>query len=162
MNHAVKATLALAVALGAASACGSTSTPSQPPGTRKAAPTHPSAERAAVAEHLLTGPDWYRHAVFYEVNVRSFQDSNGDGIGDLAGLTSRLDYLLDLGVDALWLMPIFPTAFKDSGYDVADYRTIDPVYGDAAAFDALVAAAHTRKRSSRDATDSWFKLNPFT
>ena len=109
------------------------------------APTRPSAERAAVAERLLTGADWYRHAVFYEVNVRSFQDSNGDGLGDLAGLVSRLDYLKALGVDALWLMPIFPTAFEDSGYDIADYRGIDPAYGDMAAFDGLVAAAHARK-----------------
>ena len=145
MNNAVKAALALVVTLGAASACGSSSTAPASPANREPAPTHPSAERAAAAEQLLTGPDWYRHAVFYEVNVRSFQDSNGDGIGDLAGLTSRLDYLKGLGVDALWLMPIFPTAFKDSGYDIADYRTIDPAYGDAASFDALVAAAHTRK-----------------
>jgi alpha-glucosidase len=145
---AVKASLALAIVLPLAclGACGSSSTgASEEPAKREPAPTHASAERAAVAERLLTGPDWYRHAVFYEVNVRSFQDSNGDGIGDLAGLTSRLDYLKDLGIDALWLMPIFPTAFKDSGYDIADYRTIDPAYGDTAAFDALVAAAHTRK-----------------
>ena len=77
--------------------------------------------------------------------MRSFTDSNGDGIGDLAGLTSRLDYLKDLGVDAIWLMPVMPTAFKDSGYDVSDYRDINPDYGDLAAFDALLAAAHQRK-----------------
>jgi glycosidase len=108
-------------------------------------PTRPSAEQNSAAERLLTGPDWYRHAVFYEVNVRSFQDSNGDGIGDLAGLVSRLDYLKDLGVDALWLMPIFPSPFKDSGYDIADYRSVDPVYGDLAAFDRLVSEVHARK-----------------
>ncbi len=85
-----------------------------------------------------------RYAVFYEVDVRSFSDSNGDGIGDLAGLTSRLGYLKDLGIDAIWLMPIMPTAFKDSGYDVSDYRNIDTAYGDLAAFDAFVAAAHQR------------------
>ncbi len=83
-------------------------------------PTHPTPDQEAKAQALLTGPDWYRHAVFYEVYVRSFQDSNGDGIGDLAGLTSKLDYLKDLGVDAIWLMPIYPTAFKDSGYDISD------------------------------------------
>ncbi|CAN5853734.1 hypothetical protein BH11MYX4_BH11MYX4_53500 [soil metagenome] len=124
-------------------ACGS-----QPPvetPVRGPAPTRPSAEQLSQAERLLAGPDWYRHAVFYEVNVRSFQDSNGDGIGDLAGLTTRLDYLKDLGVDALWLMPIFPSAFKDSGYDISDYRAIDPAYGDLAAFDRLVAEAHARK-----------------
>lgn len=88
-------------------ACGSA--PPQEAPLRGPAPTRPSADQIANAERLLTGPDWYRHAVFYEVNVRSFQDSNGDGIGDLAGLMSRLDYWKDLGVDALWLMPIFPT-----------------------------------------------------
>ena len=136
-------TCALAVlALGVA--CGTA--PAAPPAAMRApAPTHPSPDRLTEADRLLTGPDWYRHAVFYEVNVRSFQDSNGDGIGDLAGLVSRLDYLKDLGIDALWLMPIFPTAFKDSGYDIADYRTIDPVYGDAGAFDRLLREAHARK-----------------
>jgi alpha-glucosidase len=80
----------------------------------------------------------------YEVNVRSLQESNGDGIGDLQGLVSRLDVLRELGVDALWLMPITTTPFKDSGYDVADYQDVDPDYGSLADFDALVAAAHAR------------------
>jgi glycosidase len=124
---------------------GACSSSSDAPDTLPPAPTHPSAEQNAAAEKLLTGLDWYRHAVFYEVNVRSFQDSNGDGIGDLAGLVSRLDYLKDLGVDALWLMPTFPTGFKDSGYDVADYRGVNPDYGDLAAMDRLVAEAHARK-----------------
>jgi glycosidase len=109
-----------------------------------APPTQPSPDQQAKAAALLTGPDWYRHAVFYEVYVRSFNDSNGDGIGDLAGLTSKLDYLQGLGIDALWLMPIMPTAFKDSGYDVSDYRNIDPDYGDLTAFDTFLAAAHQR------------------
>lgn len=130
-------------ALTVAMACGTD--PPAATAVRGPAPTHPSVDQTAAADRLLTGPDWYRHAVFYEVNVRSFQDSNGDGIGDLAGLTSRLDYLKDLGIDALWLMPIFPTGFKDSGYDVADYRAIDPAYGDLAAFDRLVTEAHARK-----------------
>ena len=108
-------------------------------------PTHPTPEQSARAAELLTGPNWYRHAVFYEVYTRSFTDSTNDGIGDLAGLTTRLDYLQDLGVDAIWLMPIMPTAFKDSGYDVSDYRGISADYGDMAAFDALLAAAHARK-----------------
>ena len=107
-------------------------------------PTHPTADQEAKAQALLTGPDWYRNAVFYEVYVRSFKDSNGDGIGDLAGLTSKLDYLKDLGIDAIWLMPIYPTAFKDSGYDISDYRNVNPDYGDLAAFDTLLAAAHQR------------------
>lgn len=106
--------------------------------------TRPTAEQEAAATALLTGPDWYRHAVFYEVNVRSFQDSNGDGIGDLNGLTSRLDYLKDLGVDALWLMPIMPTPFADSGYDVADYVAVNPDYGTMADFDRLLAEAKRR------------------
>lgn len=138
--------LAVTLSLALAVACGGPEgeTP-QAPAPRPPAPTRPAPTQLAAAEALLTGPDWYRHAVFYEVNVRSFQDSNGDGIGDLAGLVSRLDYLKELGVDAVWLMPIFPTAFKDSGYDIADYRSIDPVYGDLAAFDRLVSEAHTRK-----------------
>lgn len=128
------------LAILAASCSTETPTPSRP-----RPPTHPTAEQEARADQLLTGPDWYRHAIVYEVNVRSFQDSNADGIGDLAGLTSRLDYLKGLGVDAIWLMPIMPTAFKDSGYDVSDYRGINKEYGDMAAFDALLAAAHQRK-----------------
>ena len=130
------------------SACGddAADTPSGPDAdTPVPVPTKPTPEQNAKADALLAGKDWYRHAVFYEVNVRSFQDSNGDGIGDLDGLTSRLDYLKELGVDALWLMPIFKTAFVDSGYDVSDYRTIDPAYGDLAAYDRLVAAAHAKK-----------------
>jgi alpha-glucosidase len=119
------------------------SSPAAPP-ARTPPPTRPTPAQEARARELLTGPDWYRHAVFYEVYVRSFADSNGDGIGDLAGLTAKLDYLKGLGVDALWLMPIMPTPFADSGYDVADYRGINPDYGDMAAFDALLAAAHAR------------------
>ena len=69
---------------------------------------------------MNTDPLWYRDAVFYEVFVRSFADANGDGIGDLAGLTARLDYLRWLGVDAIWLLPICPSPLRDDGYDVAD------------------------------------------
>lgn len=105
---------------------------------------HPEKDRAAEATRLLTGPDWYRHAIFYEVNIRSFQDSDGDGIGDLKGLITRLDDLKALGVDALWLMPMYPTPFIDSGYDIADYQGINPEYGTLADFDALLAAAHAR------------------
>jgi alpha-glucosidase len=105
----------------------------------------PEKDWSAESETLLTGPDWYRHAVFYEVYVRSFQDSDGDGIGDLPGLTSRLDYLKGLGIDAIWLMPIMPTPFKDSGYDISDYQAINPDYGTLADFDAFLKAAHDRK-----------------
>jgi alpha-glucosidase len=110
----------------------------------KSEPTFPEKDWQAESTALLTGPDWYRHAVVYEVYVRSFQDSDGDGIGDLPGLTSRLDELQELGVDALWLMPIMPTAFKDSGYDVSDYEDVNPDYGTLADFDALLTAAHDR------------------
>lgn len=106
--------------------------------------THPEKDRTAEATRLLGGADWYRHAVFYEVNIRSFQDSDGDGIGDFRGLTSRLDDLKALGVDALWLMPMYPTPFVDSGYDIADYVGINPEYGTLEDFDAFLAAAHSK------------------
>jgi alpha-glucosidase len=85
---------------------------------------------------------WWRGAVFYEVYVRSFADSNDDGIGDLPGITSRLDYLKRLGVDAVWLTPFYPSPQKDHGYDVADYYDVNPEYGTLADFDELVARAH--------------------
>lgn len=87
---------------------------------------------------------WHRQAVFYELWVRSFADSDGDGVGDLDGLTSRLDYLADLGVGGLWLMPIFPSPLADSGYDVADYVGVHPDYGTLDDFDAMLTAAHDR------------------
>src|SRR5918999_3285320 len=82
--------------------------------------------------------------VVYQIYPRSFQDSDGDGVGDLAGIRSRLDHLEWLGVDALWLSPIYPSPMADFGYDVADFTGVDPIFGDLAAFDALVAAAHAR------------------
>lgn len=75
------------------------------------------------------GHDWWQHAVFYEVYPRSFDDSNGDGIGDLNGITSKLDYLKGLGVDAIWITPCFPSPQVDFGYDITDYVNIDPMYG---------------------------------
>ena len=85
---------------------------------------------------------WWRGAVFYEVYVRSFADSNDDGIGDLPGITSRLDHLRSLGVDAVWLTPFYPSPQKDHGYDVADYCDVNPEYGTLADFDRLLARAH--------------------
>ena len=87
---------------------------------------------------------WWAHAVFYEIYPRSFQDSNGDGIGDLNGITARLDALRDLGVDAIWLTPIFPSPQVDFGYDISDYEAIDPMYGTMADFDHLIAEAKKR------------------
>src|ERR1700685_2838423 len=74
-------------------------------------------------------PHWYDHAVIYAIYPRSFQDSNGDGIGDLNGITARLDYLKQLGVDAIWITPFFPSPNFDFGYDVADYVNVAPEYG---------------------------------
>jgi alpha-glucosidase len=88
--------------------------------------------------------DWWKGAVVYEIYPRSFQDSNGDGIGDLNGITSRLDYLKVLGVDAIWLSPIYPSPQVDFGYDISDYENIDPAYGTLADFDRLVAEAKKR------------------
>ncbi len=86
--------------------------------------------------------DWWRGAVIYQIYPRSFQDANGDGIGDLAGITRRLGYVADLGVDAIWLSPFFVSPMKDFGYDVADYTDVDPIFGRLADFDALTAEAH--------------------
>ncbi len=85
---------------------------------------------------------WWRSAVFYEIYVRSFADANDDGIGDLPGITSRLEYIRDLGVDAVWLTPFYPSPQKDHGYDVADYFDVNPEYGTLEDFDRLLARAH--------------------
>jgi alpha-glucosidase len=88
--------------------------------------------------------DWWKNAVIYEIYPRSFQDTNGDGVGDLNGITTHLDYLKDLGVDAIWLTPCYPSPQVDFGYDVSDYEAIDPQYGTMADFDHLVAEANKR------------------
>jgi alpha-glucosidase len=91
-----------------------------------------------------TGDVWWKHAVIYEIYPRSFQDANGDGIGDLNGITSRIDYLKELGVNAIWLTPIYPSPQVDFGYDISNYVGIDPAYGTMADFDRLVAEAKKR------------------
>ena len=100
----------------------------------------PSASGAGAASEQ----NWWKNAVIYEIYPRSFQDSNGDGVGDLNGIIARLDYLKDLGVDAIWLTPCYPSPQVDFGYDVSDYEAIDPQYGTMADFDHLVAEAKKR------------------
>ncbi len=87
---------------------------------------------------------WWQKGVVYQIYPRSFQDSNGDGVGDLNGIRQRLDYLQSLGVDAIWLSPIYPSPMADFGYDISDYIDIDPVFGTLAEFDALLADIHGR------------------
>ena len=86
--------------------------------------------------------EWWRGAVIYQIYPRSFQDSNGDGVGDLKGITERLDYVASLGVDAIWLSPFFASPMKDFGYDVSDYRAVDPSFGTLQDFDVLLEKAH--------------------
>jgi alpha-glucosidase len=88
------------------------------------------------------GAPWWRGAVIYQIYPRSFADSNGDGVGDLAGITDKLEYVASLGVDAIWLSPFFASPMKDFGYDVSDYRAVDPIFGDLKDFDRLLARAH--------------------
>src|SRR5260370_29192820 len=87
---------------------------------------------------------WWQHGIVYEISSRSFQDSNDDGVGDLNGILQRLDYLVQLGIDAIWLSPIYPSPMADFGYDVADYCGIDPVFGTMEDFDRLLAEVHRR------------------
>ena len=86
--------------------------------------------------------DWWRGAVIYQIYPRSFQDSNGDGIGDLLGISQRLPHIASLGVDAIWISPFFKSPMKDFGYDVSDYCDVDPMFGSLADFDVLVSTAH--------------------
>src|SRR5215216_6528740 len=92
----------------------------------------------------MADPAWWHRAVLYQIYPRSFRDSDGDGVGDITGLCQRLDHLVELGVDALWLSPVFPSPMADFGYDVADYCDIDPLFGSLADFDALLADSHAR------------------
>src|SRR5918996_5053229 len=93
---------------------------------------------------LPDDPLWYKDAIIYEVHVKSFFDSTNDGIGDFRGLTSKLDYVQDLGVTCLWLLPFFPSPLKDDGYDIADYRDVHPSYGTLDDFKTFIAEAHAR------------------
>ena len=91
---------------------------------------------------MQNSQEWWRGGVIYQIYPRSFQDSNGDGIGDLAGIVQRMPYLAELGVDAIWISPFFKSPMKDFGYDIADYRDVDPIFGKLVDFDAVVRAAH--------------------
>ncbi len=111
------------------------------------------------------GAPWWRGAVIYQIYPRSFLDSNGDGVGDLPGILARLDYIAELGVDAIWISPFFKSPMADFGYDIADYRDVDPMFGTLADFDAVVAKAHAlglkvvidQVLSHTSAEHAWFK-----
>ena len=126
----------------------------------------PQAAHKHVQQAAQTAQDpWWKHAVIYEIYPRSFQDSNGDGVGDINGITSRLDYLHDLGIGVIWITPMYPSPLIDFGYDVADYTALDPLYGTLADFDHMMAEA--KKRNIRVIMDfvpnhtsdqhAWFK-----
>jgi len=99
-------------------------------------------ERQAVSDPVQSL--WYKDAIIYQLHVRTFSDSNNDGIGDFPGLMQKLDYLQDLGIDALWLMPFFPSPLRDDGYDIADYTSVHPNYGSIEDFKGFLKAAHSR------------------
>jgi alpha-glucosidase len=99
---------------------------------------------AAGGENEASAADWWRGAVIYQIYPRSFLDTDGDGVGDLRGVLEKLDYVAGLGVDGIWLSPFFRSPMKDFGYDVSDYRDVDPLFGSLRDFDALLAAAHAR------------------
>jgi alpha-glucosidase len=99
-------------------------------------------EASAQATAQTETPEWWRGAAIYQIYPRSFTDSNGDGIGDLPGITAKLDFVASLGVDAIWISPFYTSPMRDFGYDVADYCDVDPIFGTLADFDTLVARAH--------------------
>ncbi len=137
----------LSLLLCALCACSSQEPPSAPAATKQPDASSTSLDMRPVAVAPLPRPlpaDWAKGAVFMEIYVRGYQDSNGDGIGDFKGLTSRLDYLASLGVQGIWLMPINASQDHDHGYAVTDYRKLEPDYGSEADFKAFLAAAHAR------------------
>lgn len=96
------------------------------------------------ATHPAPDPLWYKDAVIYQLHVKSFFDANDDGVGDFAGLLAKLDYIVELGVNTIWLLPFYPSPRRDDGYDIADYRGVHPDYGSLADARLLVRAAHAR------------------
>src|SRR5699024_5226493 len=123
----------------------------------------PSAHTPGVPS--MSQPDWWRGAVIYQIYPRSFQDTNGDGVGDLPGIIEHLDYVASLGVDAIWVAPFFTSPMADYGYDIADYRDVDPLFGTLADFDRLLAGAHEhglkvlidQVPSHTSASHAWFR-----
>src|SRR6185312_12472962 len=105
------------------------------------AQTPSSTSSTKPAASTAVGAGWWKHAVIYEIYPRSFQDSNGDGVGDLNGITARLGYLEHLGVDAIWISPMYPSPQVDFGYDISNYEAVDPQYGTLADFDRMTATA---------------------
>src|SRR5512132_3452822 len=100
------------------------------------------AEDVSTDKAAATAQPWWKGAAIYQIYPRSFADSNGDGIGDLPGIIEKLDYVASLGVDAIWISPFFESPMADFGYDIADYRAVDPIFGTLADFDRVVARAH--------------------
>ena len=107
---------------------------------------HAKAVRGRHASGFPSDPLWYKDAVIYELHVRAFRDSTGSGIGDFRGLTSKLDYLADLGVTALWLLPFYPSPGRDDGYDIADYGSVNADYGTLRDVRTFIREAHDRER----------------
>src|SRR3954463_451934 len=103
------------------------------------------AARSQTAVSEQDARPWFKDAIIYQLHVRAFQDSNNNGIGDFRGLTSRLDYIQDLGVTAIWLQPFFPSPLKDDGYDIADYTEVNPQYGALDDFREFLEAAGRRE-----------------
>ena len=97
---------------------------------------------AVTGQVLAADANWWRGAVIYQIYPRSYQDSNGDGIGDLGGIVQRLGHIASLGADAIWISPFFTSPMKDFGYDVSDYCDVDPMFGTLADFDLVVKTAH--------------------
>src|SRR5688572_22703330 len=112
-------------------------------GSNMVATTASAAPKTAVPA-VEEQPLWYKDAVIYQLHVRAFHDSNDDGVGDFRGLTQKLDYIQNLGVTAIWLLPFYPSPLKDDGYDIADYTTVNPTYGTLKDFKQLLREAHRR------------------
>ena len=104
--------------------------------------THTGKQWEKEMAYLEDDPLWYKDAVIYELHVKAFRDSNGDGIGDFQGLTEKLDYIEDLGITALWLLPFYPSPLKDDGYDISDYFNVHPDYGTLKDFKEFLREAH--------------------